>query len=66
MESVSKAKARLANYPLYLAKCGTQAVTYGKCVGDYMGEVRKNQCSKEFDSLMKCIRNSAKSMGSRL
>ena len=66
MESVSRAKARLAKYPLYLANCSVQAGAYGKCVGDHMGEVRKDQCIQEFRLLMQCIRQSAKTMGTRL
>ena len=66
MESVSKARARLANYPLHLASCGTQAVAYGRCVGDHMGEVRRDQCAQEFKVFMKCIRQSAKTMGTKL
>jgi len=66
MESVAKAKARLAKYPLHLASCGPQAVAYGKCVGDYMGEVKKGQCAKEFDVFMTCIRKSARTLGTKL
>jgi len=66
MESVSKARARLGRYPALLASCGPQAAAYGKCVGNYMGEVQRDQCKTEFDAFIKCIRASATKMGTRL
>ena len=66
MESVSKARARLATYPLHLANCGPQAVAYGRCVGDLLGEVRKDQCGQQFKVFMQCIRQSAKTLGTKL
>ena len=55
MESVRSARARLASYPLHLSVCATEAAGYGRCVGEHLGEVRKDQCSKEFRLLMQCI-----------
>ena len=66
MESVKKAKARLGSYPLHLASCNVEGASYGRCVGEHLGEVRKDQCQAEWNLFINCIRNSAKKMGTRL
>ena len=66
MESVRLARARLSKYPLHLGNCAPQGAAYGRCVGDHLGEVAKDQCVKEFRVFMECIRQSAKNMGTRL
>jgi len=66
MESVRKAKTRLSSYPAHLAACSTQAASYGRCVGEHLGEVKKNQCRKEFEVFMTCVRNNARRIGTKL
>ena len=66
MESVRSARARLASYPLHLSVCATEAAGYGRCVGEQLGEVRKDQCLQEWSSFLQCVRNSAKKQGGRL
>jgi len=66
MDSVSKARSRLGKYPALLAACAPQAAAYGKCVGEALGEVQKNQCSAQFQDFMKCVRQEAKRLGTRL
>ena len=43
-----------------------QAAAYGKCVGNLLGEVQKDQCKAEFDTFIKCVRASAQKTGIRL
>ena len=66
MDSVSKARTRLGRYPALLAACAPQAAAYGKCVGEALGEVQKNQCASQFQDFMKCVRQEAKRLGTRL
>lgn len=66
MESVTRARARLAQYPILLSKCSVQAATYGRCVGTHLDGIEKDQCSKEFKQLMDCIRANAAKLGTRL
>jgi len=66
MDSVSKARTRLGRYPVLLAACAPQAAAYGKCVGEALGEVQKNQCAAQFQDFMKCVRQEAKRLGTRL
>ena len=66
MDSVRKAQARLSSYPLHLASCGPEAASYGRCVGEHLGEVRRDQCLAQWTSFITCVRNSAKKMGTRL
>ena len=60
MESVRTARARLASYPLHLSVCATEAAGYGRCVGEHLGEVRKDQCLQEWRTFLQCVKNSAK------
>ena len=66
MDSVSKARTRLGRYPVLLAACAPQAAAYGKCVGEALGEVQKNQCATQFQDFMKCVKQEAKRLGTRL
>lgn len=66
MESVKKAQARLGHYPQLVAACGPQASAYGRCVGNLLAEVRKQECQTEFDLFIKCVRDKARKMGTRL
>ena len=66
MESVRSARARLASYPLHLASCAPEAASYGRCVGEQMGEVKRHQCAQEWSVFISCVKNSAKKTGSKL
>lgn len=67
MESVKRAKDRLWGlYPKVLATCGNEALIYGNCVANYMGEVKKGQCETEFQNFKKCLQKSAKKLGTKL
>ena len=66
MDSVSKARTRLGKYPVLFAACAPQAAAYGKCVGEALGEVQKNQCAAQFQDFMKCVKQEAKRLGTRL
>ena len=65
-ESVRSARARLGSYPLHLSVCATEAAGYGRCVGEHLGEVRKDQCLQEWRVFLQCVRNSAKKQGGRM
>ena len=65
-ESVRSAKARLASYPLHLSVCAPEAAGYGRCVGEHLGEVRRDQCLQQWTVFLQCIRKSAKTRGTRL
>ena len=66
MESVRSARARLGSYPLHLSACATEAAGYGRCVGEHLGEVKKDQCLQEWRTFLQCVKNSAKKQGGRL
>lgn len=66
MESARGLKSRLKNYPLLLGKCGAEAAVYGKCVSQYMGEVRHKACEEEFKIFKNCLLKNAKIMGGKL
>jgi len=65
MESVKKARSRLAAYPKYLAACSSQSAAYAKCVANHMGEVTKGQCQPEFEAFKACIQRQAKAATGR-
>ena len=66
MDSVKSARQRLKAYPQVLASCGPEAAAYGKCVGLWLGEVKKDQCKQEFVVFMDCVRKSATKIGTKL
>ena len=66
MESVRKAQARMASYPLHLASCAPEAASYGRCVGEHVGEVQHNQCQAQWSVFITCIKNSAKKHGTKI
>lgn len=65
MESVKKAKARLRNYPVLMAKCGEAAAKYAACVTKDFN-VKHKSCQSEFDALKSCLERQAKSLKTRL
>ena len=66
MDSVNKARQRLAAYPKLIASCSVEAAAYAACVTKSMGEVRKDQCKEEFDSFKRCVAKAAKKAGTKL
>jgi hypothetical protein len=65
MESVRKAKDRLAKYPILVAKCSSAAAQYAGCVTRDL-DVKKHACDKEFQLFKKCLVEQAKNMKTRL
>lgn len=65
MESVKKARERLAKYPMLFAKCSKQASLYAKCVL-LTDEVKKDDCAKEFKEFSICLQSAAKDMKTRI
>lgn len=66
MESVAKARERLAKYPLIFAKCSKQGSLYAKCVLLKEDAVKKEDCAKEFKEFMTCLQSAAKDMKTRI
>ena len=66
MESVKKARQRLAAYPKLIASCSAEAAAYAACVTRSMGEVQKDHCKVEFDAFKRCVAEAAKKAGTRL
>lgn len=65
MESVKRARGRLAMYPKLLAECSTTATEYARCVA-LKENVMKGDCTVEFELFQKCLSVSAKKMKTRL
>lgn len=65
MDSVKKARSRLHMYPKLVAKCGSTAVEYARCVA-LKENVLKGDCTAEFESFKKCIVDAAKKMKTRI
>lgn len=65
MDSVRKAKDRLAKYPVLIAKCSTVAAQYASCVTRDL-DIQKHSCEKEFQQFRKCLAEQAKAMKTRL
>lgn len=66
MESVSKARERLAKYPLIFAKCAKQSTLYARCVLLLEDQVKKDSCAKEFQEFKACLQSAAKDMKTRI
>lgn len=60
MESVAKARDRLAKYPLLYAKCSKQGALYAHCVLIKESSVKKDDCAKEFADFKRCLQSAAK------
>lgn len=65
MDSVKKAHGRLQMYPKLVAKCGSTAMEYARCVA-LKENVLKGDCAAEFESFKKCIIEAAKKMKTRI
>ncbi|CAG0900839.1 unnamed protein product [Cyprideis torosa] len=57
--SQSPVRRRLKKYQQLLALCSAESVSYGKCVGQELANVKKGSCEKEFQALLTCIRVAA-------
>lgn len=66
MESIAKAKERLAKYPVVFAKCSKQSVLYARCVLLKEGSVKKDDCAKEFQEFKTCLYSAAKDLRTRI
>ncbi|XP_074081040.1 NADH dehydrogenase [ubiquinone] 1 alpha subcomplex assembly factor 8 [Macrotis lagotis] len=59
----TRVRSRIQSFPERLATCGVEATAYGKCVQAATapgGDLRKNQCAKEFEALRNCFMAAAK------
>ena len=65
MESVNKAKNRLKKYPLLILDCQQQGALYAKCVINN-GDIKKNDCLKEFEEFKNCLLKAATKRKTRL
>lgn len=65
MESVKRARGRLATYPKLLAECSTSAAEYARCVA-LKENIMKGDCAAEFESFKRCISVAAKKMKTKL
>ncbi len=59
MDPVRRARARLSQYPTWIAECSAEATIYAKCVINVMGGVKKDQCAEEFRQFKHCFRRAA-------
>lgn len=66
MESVTRARERLAKYPLVFAKCSKQSILYARCVLLKEGSVAKNDCAAEFEQFKNCLTLAAKDLKTRI
>ncbi|XP_053620901.1 uncharacterized protein LOC128681199 [Plodia interpunctella] len=66
MESVAKAKERLAKYPVLFAKCSQQATLYARCVLFKEDKLKKSDCAKEFHEFKTCLQSAAKDLKTRI
>ncbi|XP_063543529.1 uncharacterized protein LOC134751906 [Cydia strobilella] len=66
MEAVSKARERLAKYPLIFAKCSKQSALYARCVLQLDDQVKKDSCAKEFQEFKACLQSAAKDLKTRI
>lgn len=65
MESVIKARERLAKFPLIFAKCSKQSAVYAHCVL-VKEEVKKDDCAKEFKEFYTCLQSAAKELKTKI
>lgn len=66
MESVIRARERLAKYPLVFAKCSKQSTLYARCVLLKEGSVGKNDCNQEFEQFKSCLTIAAKDLKTKI
>lgn len=66
MESVKRAKERLAKYPLIYAKCTKSATLYARCVLLKEDGLKKNDCAKEFEEFNACLKTAARELKTRI
>ncbi|XP_068624572.1 NADH dehydrogenase [ubiquinone] 1 alpha subcomplex assembly factor 8 [Battus philenor] len=66
MESVIKARERLAKYPVIFAKCSKQSLLYARCVLLKEESLKKDDCAKEFQEFNACLQSAAKSLKTRI
>jgi len=62
MESVRKARQRMATFPKLLTQCSVEASTYARCVMSKDTDVKLNDCAKQFQAFRTCVDKQAKSL----
>lgn len=65
MDSVRKARVRLARYSEVLGQCQSEGVVYASCVLK-QEQVAHNSCLGEFQIFKKCLLKSASRLGTKL
>lgn len=65
MESVTKARNRLKQYPILISKCSYEAKNYANCILK-KDSVNLNDCAKEFASFKNCLTKTAKELKIRI
>jgi len=60
MESVRKARQRMAALPKLVTKCSVEASAYAKCISA-KEDVKLNDCAKQFEAFRTCVEKQAKS-----
>lgn len=59
MDSIKKAKSRIAQYPKLLVDCSVEARGYAVCVFANESNLKQNVCETEFVAFKNCLIKSA-------
>ena len=63
MRTIIEREKRIKNtFVKMCSNCPKDIKAYGECVAKFMGEVEKDSCAKEFSLLMKCFRQSLRTI----
>jgi len=65
MESVKRAKNRLAKFPMLLKECGKEGLAYAACVSA-TDDPKHLQCQKEFLAFRSCLTTVARTKGIKI
>ncbi|RZF40383.1 hypothetical protein LSTR_LSTR016877 [Laodelphax striatellus] len=66
MEAVNKARARYLKFPKLLLECRGEATAYAACVSAAQDNIAKDQCRKDFEHFVACLRRAAAKLGTRI
>jgi len=62
MDSVRKARQRMAAFPKLVTQCSVEASSYARCILAKDTDVKLNDCAKQFESFRTCVEKQAKSI----
>lgn len=65
MESVQKAKQRFRQYPILLAKCNKEAMSYASCVLQ-KDNIKLNDCGEQFKQFKICLQKTAATLKTKI